>query len=237
MKTSWYTSAAPLLSRAARTLDSISDFSLRLALLMKGNSARFRASRAPHDGQNPAANEVFRSTLRSFPETGNWPSNLGDGNWVFAFGTRHIGISTQTLSKQLAEYFGVTDGVLVTSVSENSPAAKAGLKAGDVITAIDGEKVSSPGDITRVLGKKETGDVTLTIVHDHNTRTVTVTPEKNPQPNLIRSGTLGNRHIMVPSIQIPAIPQMNINIPPITMPATPPIDITVPARRSRVVII
>src|SRR5438128_6669209 len=132
--------------------------------------------------------------FRVLPGT-NWPPSIGgaDGPFVFSLGAnRRIGVSTQALTKQLADYFGVKDGgVLITSVSDNSPAAKAGLKAGDVITAIDGEKVISPGDITRVLGKKETGDVSLTVVRDKNTRTVTLTPEKNPDPNLIRPGTMG----------------------------------------------
>jgi membrane-associated protease RseP (regulator of RpoE activity) len=169
---------------------------------------------------------------------------IGDGDFVFAFGNRRIGVSTQTLTKQLADYFGVKDGgVLITSVSDNSPAAKAGLKAGDVITAIDGEKVSSPGDISRGLSKKDTGDVSLTIVRDRNTRTVTVTPEKNDQPNIIRPGTMGTRRIVIPSMQIPAIPEMNIRIPRIVVPATPPIDVTIPRKapgapaKTRVVII
>src|SRR6185437_4910129 len=68
----------------------------------------------------------------------------GKDGMIFAFGShRRIGISTTQLTNQLAEYFGIGDstGVLVTSVIDDSPAAKAGLKAGDVITAIDGEKV------------------------------------------------------------------------------------------------
>jgi serine protease Do len=134
-------------------------------------------------------------------------------------------------------------GVLITSVSDNSPAAKAGLKAGDVIIAIDGEKVSSPGDLVRGIGKKESGDVSLTIVRDRNTRTVSVTPEKNNRPNVIRPGTTGARRIVIPSVQIPAIPEMNIRIPQIVLPATPPIDVTIPRKtpaaptKTRVVII
>ncbi len=173
---------------------------------------------------------------RVFPAP-SWPPSIagGDEPWVFSLGgaNRRIGVSTQTLTKQLADYFGVSAGVLITSVSENSPAAKAGLKAGDVITAIDGEKVSSPGDIVRSLSKKETGDVSLTVVRDRNTRTVTLTPEKNPQPNIIRPGTMGTRTIVVPSVQIPAIPEMNIRIPRIAVPATPPLDVTVPSRAPR----
>src|SRR6185369_1333300 len=68
----------------------------------------------------------------------------GKDGMIFAFGNhRRIGVSTTQMTKQLAEYFGIGDskGVLITSVTDDSPAAKAGLKAGDVITAIDGEKV------------------------------------------------------------------------------------------------
>jgi serine protease Do len=155
---------------------------------------------------------------------------LGDGTFIFAYGNRRIGVSTQTLSKQLAEYFGVKDGgALITSVTENSPAAKAGLKAGDVITAIDGEKVSSPGDITHALSKKETGDVSLTIVRDKNMRTVTLTPEKSDQPTWIRPGTMGAKRIVIPSIRVPDV---NIRMPSIVVPS---IDVTVPAKAPRTI--
>lgn len=178
--------------------------------------------------------EVWKGVEKDWPriEMGTL-GTLGDDNFVFAFGNRRIGLSTQTLSKQLAEYFGVKDGgVLITSVTENSPAAKAGLKAGDVITAIDGEKVTSPGDITRTLNKKETGDVSLTVIHDKNLRTVTLTPEKSEHPNIFRTGTLGNKRIVTPSISVPDI---NIKLPRIVVPS---IDVNVPARpaKTRVII-
>ena len=176
--------------------------------------------------------------VRVFPN-GNWPESIGggDGQLIWTLGAnRRIGVSTQSLSKQLADYFGVKDGgVLITSVSDNSPASKAGLKAGDVITAIDGEKVTSPGDITRVLGKKETGDVSLTVVRDKNTRTITVTPEKNPNQDLFKPGTLGTRRITIPSVKVRSIPPMKIEIPQIEIPATPPIEVTVPRRAPRII--
>jgi len=176
---------------------------------------------------------------------GGWPTNGNQGPFVWALGAnRRIGVSTQTLNKQLSDYFGVKDGgALVTSVSENSPAAKAGIKAGDVITAIGGDEVTSPSDLSKGMDKKETGDVTLTIMRDHNSRTVTVTPEKNPNGNLIRpGGPVGTRRVQVPPILFPTIPEIDIRIPSITVPATPPIDVTVPvparrAPRSRTVII
>lgn len=159
----------------------------------------------------------------------------GDSTWIFHTGSyRRIGIGTQTLTKQLAEYFGVSEGILVTSVNDNSPAAKAGLKAGDVITAADGEKVNSPGDISRAIGKKQDGPVTLTVVRDRNTRSVIVTPEKPP------AGSGADiRTIVTPEIRIPVIPAITIQTPQIVVPAIPSIDVTVPTRlpRARVVII
>ncbi|HKC87660.1 MAG TPA: PDZ domain-containing protein, partial [Blastocatellia bacterium] len=171
-------------------------------------------------------------SVRVFPQ-GNWPPAIvgNDGRFVWTFGAnRRIGVSTVTLTKQLADYFGVKDGgVLITSVSDNSPAAKAGLKAGDVITAIDGEKVTSPEDLSRALDKKETGDVSLTISRDRNSRTINVTPEKNPNNELLRPRSTGNRRVATPSIEIPALPSINIQVPRIAVPSIPPIEVTVPA--------
>jgi len=181
--------------------------------------------------------EVWRGIEKGFPQV-----RSGDGQFVFSFGgNRRIGVTTQTLTKQLADFFGVKDGgLLITSVTENSPAAKAGLKAGDVITAVDGEKVDSSGEVTRAINKKEEGEVTLTIIRDRSSRTITLTPEKNPDRQLIRPGTVGNtRRIVVPRVVVPAI---NIQTPRIVVPAIPPIEVTVPraprvSSRARVIII
>ena len=192
--------------------------------------------------------DVLRGIERSWPQAApgeDFRINPGEGNFVFAFGgSRRLGVSTQSLSKQLADYFGAQEGnILITSVVENSPAARAGLKAGDVITAVDGEKISSPGDISRIINRKDDGDVSLTVLRDHNARTIKVTPEKNPERTLMRPGTIGTRRIVIPSIQVPAVPEMNIQIPRIAIPATPQIDVVVPRRaprattRTRVVII
>lgn len=62
-----------------------------------------------------------------------------------------IGIEAEGLNSQLAEYFGVKDGVLVRSVARNSPAEKAGIKAGDVVVKVNGETVSTPHEIASQL--------------------------------------------------------------------------------------
>ncbi|HJQ30595.1 MAG TPA: PDZ domain-containing protein, partial [Pyrinomonadaceae bacterium] len=101
--------------------------------------------------------------------------------WFSLGSSRRIGVTTSALGRQLADYFGVAHGVLVSSVEENSPAEKAGLKAGDVITEADGQQVSDADDLVRALGAKE-GEVTLTVVRDKQRRTVRVTPERMQLP-------------------------------------------------------
>ena len=87
-----------------------------------------------------------------------------------------LGVGIQTLEPQLAEYFGLGErtGVLITTVKEESPAAKAGLKAGDVIIAVDGEDIDGTGDVSRMVWGAEAGPVAIRIVRDRGERTVTV---------------------------------------------------------------
>jgi membrane-associated protease RseP (regulator of RpoE activity) len=154
----------------------------------------------------------------------------GKDGMMFAFGNhRRIGISTTQLTKQLAEYFGIGDstGVLVTSVMDDSPAAKAGLKAGDVITAIDGEKVEDAGDLAQGINKKKEGDVTLTLIRNKSQRTITVTPKEDPRP-FPGATPQGVRTIVIPRVELGSIPEMNIRVPRIDLPNTPEVNVTVP---------
>jgi serine protease Do len=214
--------------------ESSADQNVRLTISRGGAEQEFTATLAARKPNHMIWNGKLNDDLKmkiekmqkDFPKIKD-----GDGNFTFAWGSnRRIGVSSEPLTKQLAEYFGVTEGILITSVNENSPAAKAGLKAGDVITAVDGEKVDSPGDVSRVINKKQDGPVTLTIVRDRATLTVTVTPEK-PAP-----GSGADIRIVVPPINFPSIPPVNINVPNIVVPA-PAINVTVPAVIRRSIII
>ena len=68
------------------------------------------------------------------------------------------GITVGDLSQQLAEYFGTRDGVLVTSVTDNSAGSKAGIKAGDVITSFNGSEVTSPSNLRQRIRALQDGD-------------------------------------------------------------------------------
>ncbi|MEQ1764195.1 MAG: PDZ domain-containing protein [Pyrinomonadaceae bacterium] len=100
--------------------------------------------------------------------------------FAFAFGNRRqIGVSLTPLTKQLSDHYGVTNGALVNNVREDSPAAKAGLKAGDIITEVDGKAIKGELDVSRAIGAKKEGEVTITYVRGGGQRqTVRVTPEK-----------------------------------------------------------
>jgi serine protease Do len=87
--------------------------------------------------------------------------------------TGRLGITTEDLDTQLAEYFGVKEGVLVKSVTQDSAASKAGLKAGDVITAINGRHVYDSSDISRALDRVESnGEFTVDVTRDRKTQTL-----------------------------------------------------------------
>jgi len=98
--------------------------------------------------------------------------NLPD---VFAPGRGRLGVTVQELNGELAEYFGVKSGVLVASVTADSPAAKAGMKAGDVITAVNGKAVATPGELVSGLPAPDTAqEVTLTVFRDKREMTLRV---------------------------------------------------------------
>jgi serine protease Do len=84
-----------------------------------------------------------------------------------------IGIEGETLSGQLADFFGVKEGVLVRSVLANSAASKAGLKAGDVIVKVNGMPVSNTREISGVI-RAARKNATFTVVRNHKEITLNV---------------------------------------------------------------
>ena len=97
-------------------------------------------------------------------------------------GDGYLGVQIQGLDGQLADYFGAKDGgVLVTEVVENSPAEKAGLKAGDVILSVAGEEVKDSGDLVEeIRGHKPDSKVALNIIRKNTKRKMRVTLGEAP---------------------------------------------------------
>ncbi len=90
-----------------------------------------------------------------------------------------LGVEAESLSTQLAEFFGVKEGVLVRSVHKDTPAEKAGFKAGDVITKVDGEAVRTPSEVSsRLRASRDKRTFPVTVVRNRQEMTLTVTLEE-----------------------------------------------------------
>ena len=101
----------------------------------------------------------------------------------FPFGERQrLGVQLLPVSDQLATYFGVKGGVLVTSVEADSPAARAGLKAGDVIVTVNSREVNDAGDVANEIGRGGSA-LGLNVMRDKKEVAIKATlPEPQPRP-------------------------------------------------------
>ena len=98
------------------------------------------------------------------PEIPEIPSMEWNGNMLFGGGQPRLGIDAEDLSGQLGTFFGAPDGegILVRDVNSSSPAEKAGVKAGDVITSLNGERIRTVGELREKLSAKH-GDKDRTV--------------------------------------------------------------------------
>ena len=94
-----------------------------------------------------------------------------------------LGVEAETLSPQLATFFGVKDGVLVRSVTKDTAAEKAGIKAGDVITKVDGNMVTTPNELASALrSARSKKTFAVGLVRERRETSVNVTVEEsNPE--------------------------------------------------------
>ena len=90
-----------------------------------------------------------------------------------------LGIEAESLDAQLAEYFGVKEGVLVRSVANGSPAEKAGLRAGDVIVRVEEKAVSTPGEVSSaVRSARAKKSVSISAVRDKKEMSIALPTEE-----------------------------------------------------------
>lgn len=115
-----------------------------------------------------------------------WSSNVPEAKTFRFFsemsGDSYIGVELTSLSDQLKGYFGVTgdNGVLVSNVEKDTPAEKAGLKAGDVIVKANDKNVTGAEDLRDIISDLKQGDnVMLTVIRDRKNMTVAVEVAEN----------------------------------------------------------
>jgi S1-C subfamily serine protease len=135
--------------------------------------------------------------LKGLDDMGEWEGNKGPGGFTYMTPSvrnrGRLGVRVDDLNQDMADALGVTagKGALVTEVLEDTPAQKAGIRAGDVIVRVSGDTVDDPADLTRAL-REHQGKVSIELMRRGARRTVDVEiPERdstsrnwvfNPEP-------------------------------------------------------
>jgi len=172
------------LSRAVRAAKTGQTVSLRV--IRNGERRTLSARLAPR----PEEDFEWRSTpdapdAPEAPEPPEPPRFKGDGDFDFSFddlgsgismirtGRGRLGVRVENLNPDLGSYFGVEDGkgALLVEVLKDTPAERAGLKAGDVVTRVGDRAVEDTGDLSAALRAADR-KVTLTVVRKNATRKV-----------------------------------------------------------------
>ena len=125
-----------------------------------------------------AAPQVFNFRVPEMPEVAPMPeipSFEWDGGGML-MGRPRLGIDAEDISGQLGSYFGVPEGegILVRDVNAGSAAEKAGVKAGDVITSLNGEKVHGLGELRSKLAGNDGKTVKLGVLRNKSALTLDV---------------------------------------------------------------
>jgi serine protease Do len=96
-----------------------------------------------------------------------------------------LGVSVRDVDENIAAYFGlsVVKGVLVTQVSRNSPASRAGLQQGDVIVEMKGEEIITSTDLRNAIHSSQIGqEISITYVRNGSKNATKATLTEVPAP-------------------------------------------------------
>ena len=139
-------------------------------------TATLGKSEERHNTMMKAVPQGFAFRMPEMPEIPEIRNFEWDGS-RFLGGKARLGIDAEDLAGQLGAYFGVPEGegILVRNVNADSPAEKAGVKAGDVITTFNGERIRTAGELREKLANIEGGkSVTLGLLRNKSEIKLTV---------------------------------------------------------------
>ncbi|MGN6551583.1 MAG: DegQ family serine endoprotease [Pararhizobium sp.] len=131
---------------------------------------------SPSGGSNGIGFAIPSNLVRSFVQA----AEAGDKHFELPY----IGATFEPVTADIAEALGLKrfHGALVDSVAADGPAAKAGLKVGDVVTELNGETIQHPDELGYRLATTGIGKTAkLTVVSQNSTRTVTIALERAPE--------------------------------------------------------
>jgi len=134
-------------------------------------------------------NNTYSTIDKNKPNSYSWNYRFDKST----YSDTYIGIGLENLNSQLGEYFGVQNGkgALITEVMEDSPAQKAGLKAGDVIIEVDNDEVDDLADVQDAVGEADEGDeIEVAILRNKKKIELTLEVVESPEhfysaPNIV----------------------------------------------------
>ncbi len=161
----------------------------------------------------------------------DWRSQFSyDYKVPFGRSDSYIGVQLSDLTDQLGEFFGVERGrgALIREVEEDSPAADAGLKAGDVIVSIDSDKMRDAGDVVEYILDTDPGEqVSITVMRDKAELTVVV--EIDESNSASRYGSMFDYFYMPGHRSLPSLPSLpSVDIIIDDLDALDDLDIRIP---------
>lgn len=141
------------------------------------NSRDVRETLRNLEGSKELEVEILRDgnpiTVKVKPEKREFlPFRMGSG--------RYLGVNLQNLDADLAAYFQVDPnaGVLITRIEPESPAEQAGIHSGDIVTHIDGKKVTQADDIRKMVEEGDAETVEITVLRHGVEKKLVAKPEK-----------------------------------------------------------
>ncbi len=136
----------------------------------------------------------------------------GKGGLADVFGRGRLGVRVTELNDDLGAYFGVKEGegVLVLEVTEGSVGEKMGIKAGDVIVKVDGEKVGSTADLKEAVGDVELGEA-FDVVLVRSKADVTLRGEMDEEAVKAYTKVLPRKFdVRVPKFELRGVPEVEM---------------------------
>lgn len=131
--------------------------------------------------QESAGSEAVASGFAPAAPAAPVPSVRGGNSFIgsLLMNSSYTGAMLEQLNKQLAQFFGAPggSGLLVRSVADNSPAALAGLRVGDVVIRANDKTVASTGDWSKAVKASHGRPLAVTVLRDKHEQTLTLIPD------------------------------------------------------------
>jgi S1-C subfamily serine protease len=170
-----------VIARDGQVLTTSAPMADRVALERQAWVQHVVPAAPPPGPQAPADALPTGETAEAGPPAGPPPNSKYSKSFIGSLlsSPTYTGVIIEVIKPQLAQFFGVATGggLLVQSVADNSPAAMAGLKAGDVITRANFRPMTNLNAWTKIVHEAKGKPIAIDLIRDKQLRSLTVTPD------------------------------------------------------------